>query len=1030
MRTVSTKQRLLRSTIVGGAALAAVASMAATPVLAQDAEPTENEVEAIVVTGSRIAVRDTTGSSPIVTVSGDALEEIGTGTIETYLNSLPQLSPSLTKTNNNPTAGGAAFLDLRQLGASRGLTLVDGKRLVPGSSSGAVDVSILPSAVIDRVEIITGGASAVYGSDAISGVVNFILKDDFEGVEVSTQYGISDYSDGEEIQHNLLVGGDFDEGRGHITFAASYLDRNAIAQTERPFSVRAERCYVNGCVPNGSPTTGDGSFTLPTINPMAVTGISSANFRTQLANYFVARGVFANQAAALTQLNQSNQRIGFNPDGSLFVAGTAFDSGTGVFGYTGPNAGTNDLSRFFGYNFNPVNLIQSPFERYNFYTNFNYDISDNIEFYGNALYANYSSSNQLAESPAGFAAPATSGFIAADARAAFAAGGVTSFTLSRRTNELGPRTYLFDTEVFQLQGGFRGDLPEFNGNVWTYDVYGTHGEYGQTIEYRGFPERNRINAALGGCPAGSPIGPVGPNGATTSCVPLNPFGANNITAAQRDYIEAKGQFEQIDIVQDNVVAAVSGDIYELPAGFLAFAAGVEFRSIDFSDVPPEGVQTGALLGGNASGPLAGGYDVYELFSELRVPILADLPFVHALTLEGGYRISDYTLDGTKTVETYKYGGEYAPFDWLRFRGLHQKAVRAPSVGELFSTRAEGFPSFSTLADPCSVGSAARMANNAQVVALCNAQAPAVNFTGFVSTGTQLRTFSGGNPNLGPENAETDTYGFVLTAPSWAPGWASSLSLTVDYFDISIENVISAVGAGTSLARCYDPTFNPTFDVNYSLCQNISRDQSNGLLTSTSITGFVSQTNANLAQFIASGVDIGASYRFDWADLGLSDSWGSVSISTQGTWYENQQFESLPGDGFGDNFVGFIGDGTPGSTTLPEWKWSTRFAWTTDDFNVSLRWAYIDEVADGLFNPNDTSAAAIANGGQIPGIDSYNYFYLSGSYNVTDNFELFGGVDNLFDKDPPIYTNGFQYNTDPSTYDVIGRYFYVGAKARF
>lgn len=1031
MRTVSTKQRLLRSTIVSGAVLAAVASMAATPVLAQDGEPTEDEVEAIVVTGSRIAVRDTTGSSPIVTLQGEALEEIGTGTIETYLNSLPQLSPSLTKTNNNPVAGGSAFLDLRQLGTQRGLTLVDGKRLVPGSSSGAVDVSILPSAIIDRVELITGGASAVYGSDAISGVVNFILKDDFEGIEVSTQYGISEYSDGEEIQHNLVIGGQFDEGRGHATFAVSYNDRNGIGQAERPFSIRAEQCYLNGCVPNGSPTTGDGTFVL---SGTAVGTTGNQVFRDQLAAYFVSRGVFPNLAAAQTQTNQVNQRIGFNPDGSLFIAGTSFDFGTGVFGYTGPNTSTNDLSRFFGANFNPVNLIQSPFERYNFYTSVSYDLSDNIEFYGNALFSQYSATNQLAESPAGFTIPnaQTNPAIPLATRNVFVAGAVPSFALSRRTNELGPRTYVYNTQAFQLQGGFRGDLPEFNGNVWTYDVYASHGEFTQTIEYRGFPEGNRVTAALLGCPANSPIGPVGASGNRSPCVPLNPFGANNITQAQREYITAQGQFERVRLVQDNVVAAVSGDIYELPAGFLAFAAGIEFRSLDYSDIPSEGIQTGSLLGGNSSGPLAGGYDVYELFSELRVPVLADLPFVHALTLEGGYRISDYTLNGTKTVETYKYGGEYAPFDWLRFRGLHQKAVRAPSVGELFATRAEGFPPMPQ--DPCSSNSTARTANgganNAAIVALCNSQAPAINFTNFVSTGTQLRIFSGGNVNLGPENAETDTYGVVISAPSWAPGWASNLGITIDYFDIEVENVIGSVGATTSLNRCYDPAFNPGLNPGFTLCQNIQRDAATGLLTSTGLNGFVSQQSANLAAFVASGVDFGVSYRFDWADLGLSDSWGSVGITSQATWYENQQTQPLPGEPFQPNDVGLIGAGTPGVTALPEWKATTRFSWVMDDFNVSLRWAYIDGVDNALFNPNNTSPAAIANGGDVPSIDDYNYFYLSGSYNFSDNFEIFGGVDNLFDKDPPLYTGGFQYNTDPSTYDVIGRYFYVGAKAKF
>jgi len=996
------RERLLASTMIAGAALIGFAA----PAAAQNTSSEEqaSQVSDVVVTGSRIRVRDTTGSSPIVTVGAEQLEEIGTATIETYLNALPQLSPSLTKTNNNPSSGGAAFLDLRQLGTSRGLTLVNGRRLVPGSASGAVDISILPSGLMDRVEIITGGASAVYGADAVSGVVNFLLKDDFEGAQVSAQYGISQENDGKEVQYNLVLGGPFADGRGHLTFAASHNTRDGIPQTAREISRTAQYCYNDGsCVPDGSGTTGDGTFS---ISPSA-TAAQLATYQS----YFAARGLTD------PDLIYAGQRLGFNPDGSLFIAGT----GDGTFGYTGPNTGGWNPDEMFLYDFNPVNLLQSPYERTNFYTQMKYDLTDRIQFYGDALFSTYNSSNQLAESPAGFSIPvATTTTLSPEVRALLTSAGVTTFALARRTNELGPRTYNYDTTAYQATGGFRGNLPPIYGKEWAYDVYASYGKYRNTQEYVGFPEANRIRAALAGCPTGSPTGPVGRLGTPTTCVPLNPFGANNITPDQADYIAAKGQVGVTEIEQKNVVASITGDLFTLPAGPVSFAFGGEYRDIAYDDLPPEGVQTGTLLGGNSAGPVQGGYDVWEVFGELRVPILAEQPFAHYLGLEGGYRWSDYSIG--QTTETWKYGGEWAPVDWMRFRALQQRAVRAPSVGELFSTRAEGYPGVTTgNLDPCDKDSAARTgANASQVLALCQTQSSQITAT-WDSVGTQYRTFSGGNQNLNPETADSTTIGVVFRAPSSVPSWASSLTATIDYFDIQIDDVISSIGFSTSLSRCFNADFNPTFSNSNVYCQNLNRDADTGYLTNTGLNGFITATNANLATFKASGVDMALNYSITPADYGAPSWLGRLGFSTQGTWYENQQFQSDAASPMSDSFVGGIGDGTPGETTLPEWKFNTRFSWAYEDFSASLRWTYISSVVD--------DAADVA-AGDIGKIDAYSYFYLNASWAVNDTLELFGGVDNLFDKDPPRYASGFQYQTDPSTYDVIGRYFYVGARARF
>lgn len=971
-----------------------------------------DELETVVVTGSRIPVRDATSSSPIVTVSGDTLAEIGTATVETYLNALPQLQPGLTKTNNNPTGGGAAFLNLRDLGAARGLTLVDGRRMVPGSSGGAVDVSILPSAIIERVELITGGASAVYGADAVSGVVNFLLRDEFDGLQVSGQYGLSGENDGNEYNINLLAGADVLDGRGHVTFAASYTNREQIFQNAREFSEFAQYCDTTGCYLNGSPTTGDGTFSVPAVGTNAGQ-ISTAQLQN-LRNYFISKGV---PAATANSIVVSGQRIGFNPDGSLFIAGRGVLTKDGVWNYKGPNSSGSDPTDFFGYNFNPVNLLQSPFERTNFYTNFKYDLTDNVELYGNALFSTYDSQNSLAEAPAGFAvSTATTVTMPAEARAALQSAGINSFAISRRTVELGPRLYTSQTDAYQVLAGARGSLPEINGSSWKWDIYASYGKYENSFTYGGFPHRERILAALAGCAAGSPPGPFNDSGVIAPCVPFNPFGANSITKAQRDYIEAKGQTDETDIEQTNIVASVAGEVMQLPAGAVGFALGAEYREQAYRYVPPEAIQTGSLLGANSAGPVSGGFDVEELFGEVRVPVLADMPFVDYFGIEGGYRTSKYdTGVASFTTDTYKFGGEYQPIEGLRFRALQQRAVRAPSLGELFSTRSEGFPSLALNADPCDKDNAARTgADGAKVLALCQAQNSGITAS-FDQVGTQARTFSGGNPALKPEIADSLTVGFVVQPTGDWPSWMQGFSASVDYWDIEIANVVSAVGIGTSLARCYSSTFNPNFEASNVFCQNIVRDPATGQITSVGLAGYVSQTNANLADFIASGVDIGMAYRFE------PTRFGDFQLTTQGTWYENQQFRTLPGNPFGSNAVGFIGNGTPGAGNTPKWKVNTRLAWKYGDFSVSLRWQFISKGTDPL---------ATAANGAIPGVPDYNAFYLNGNWQVTDTVSVFAGIDNLTDKQPPIYSNGFQYNTDPSTYDVIGRYMYLGARVKF
>lgn len=999
MKHQSMRRRLFASTIICGALAAALPAMAAE-------DSTENEV---VVTGSRIPTKDAVSNSPVLTVGGDVIQQQGSASTETYLNSLPQFSPNLSSVNNNPPSGGASRLDLRQLGTQRGLILLNGHRLVPGGSTSAPDISVLPPILIDRVEIITGGASAVYGADAVSGVVNFLMKDRFSGFELDAQYGISGQNDAAKNNVNLIAGGSIGEDRGHVVFAASYTHYDELNEKERAFSKYAQKCYQTGCVFNGSQTTPDGMIA----NYATVFGTPAR--QAAVTSYFAAHG------GAPAGYGANINFIGFNPGGSLFGTGS-LGNALPVLNYQGPFPASSgwDPNDFYGFNFNPQNLLQLPFTRYNTYGSFDYDVTDNVTAYGHVLFSNYVAIGKQASSPANIVVnPNTAATLPTDLRdlliaAGYAPGSFPNLTIARRLNELGPRQSTYNTTAYQLAGGVKG---HFNGlfadTVWHWDAYASYGNYFQSQRYDGYPNGDRVTAAINGCPTGSPVGPA-------PCVTLNIFGAGTITPAMAAYIREDNK-ETVESSIRNVEVNLAGDLFTLPAGPVGFAVGADYIDYQYSNIPGATQQTGRLLGANARAALTGGYDTREYYGELKVPLLAGHFLADRLGLEGGYRYSDYST-GVIT-RTWKYGGEYAPFEWLRFRALKQKAVRAPSIGELFLARAEGFPNVGTLEDPCDKDSAQRAgASGAQVLALCNAQAPAINFATFDRIGAQFHTFAGGNTGLQPETADSYTIGAVFKAPSAWPAWIQPLTVTVDYWNIDIKNVIGTVSLANTLARCYSAVYNPTFSAANAYCSNIHRDAGSGQITSLAANGFVSLQNANLAEFTADGVDFTASYGFSLSDLGADEKWGRVNLSLVGAYYNSQQIEPLPGDGFTEQ-VGQIGDGSPGATTLPVWKTTLRATWNVGDFAFGWRWYHIDSVYDPDANTAKTPP-------DIRDIPAYDYHFVNADWQATRWLSVYVGVDNLFDKQPPVFTNGFQYNTDPSTYDTLGRYFYFGARARF
>ncbi len=988
MRNQANRQRLLATTMIGGFALAFAA-----PAMAQDVAPIQEQatqVDEIVVTGSRIARQDYQSTSPIVTVGAADFQQTGAVTIESLLNDLPQFTPSISSTSNNPSNGGQANINLRNLGSNRTLVLVNGRRLVPSNPSGTVDVSIIPTALIQNVEIISGGASAAYGSDALAGVANFILNENFEGVQFDAQYGQTDREDGATESYSLTIGGNFDNDRGNMVLSLGRSTREFLFNSAREFS----------SISGASGTSPLGSTTLDAGNR------PSAAF---LASYF-------------GQTVPASSALGFNDDGSIFAY-------TGKVNVKNPaNAGIEYTAPGANYTFNtgPLNYLQLPLDRYNAYAGGNYRINDSAEVYASALFTQYTAAQELAATPAaagtGFRVPSTNPFINGDLRTFLDArpNPDGSFLLNKRFTSLGGRQVEDEYNVYQLTTGIRGDVPQ---SSWTYDVYASYGRVSDITTQRGNVSRSSVQTLLDD-----------PNGGTGICAGgFDPFGITNLSAECISYI-GRAARNQTTVEQRVVEASLQGKAFDLPAGELRVAFGAQYRQDDYefladgslaqinplvphlgADGLPDGGNVGGseIAGFNPSQPLAGATSSKELFGEALIPILADLPFIQQLDLTVGYRYADYNLTGGTTA--YRADLDWTIVDGLRVRGGYNRSVRAPSIGELFSPVNVGFPAIGDPSadgiegDPCDVTSGFRQPGNpdaAAIQALCIAQGiNAADYPTYVYSNSQVQGVSGGNPDLFEETADSYSGGIVYQSQFASP-WLSGVSASLDYYKIEITDAIGAITVDQQLQGCFNATGeNPTYDPNNSYCVLFQRDPLSGNIVNTF------ENNANLGKVITSGVDLQVDWRLALDEVGASN-WGSIDVNTVVSWLENYEDNVVAGGVFTQR------EGTIASVfgrTFPEWKSLTSINWTNGAFGLGARWRRVGEMQ--IFNTEDT----------LPSID---YFDLNGSWAVNDAVVLRAGVNNLTDEEPNVFAPGVQANTDPSTYDVLGRRYYVGLTARF
>jgi outer membrane receptor protein involved in Fe transport len=984
----------------GTAPIALGLMLAAVPAFAQDEDvgasaDEAEESRAILVTGSRIARPNIESASPVTVVDQEQIELTGTTTLESLLNELPQVIPGNTRVSNNSGGENFATLDLRGLGPGRTLILLNGERLPASTTTGVVDISQIPTGLIQRVEVVTGGASAVYGSDAIAGVINFILKEDYEGVEL---VGLQNFSeDGAFDSYTITgtMGGNFADGRGNFTFFGSWTDRGGVFQGRYPYSQVSGALYL--------PINNDtGQYGVPYV----VDDPSKIQNTPGFSQAVIAGGGSATPPWGWIPNSATNpfQNLGTALPGN-FGAGTYDTNCDGVANTTAYNTGNlsfNDAGqltprnasgacniplRSIGssrYNFGPVNYLITPYDRLTLTAMGRYEFDDKTRL---KIYSSYTNANQqvaLAPTPAtDLVVPANSPLIPADLAAALAtrANPTADFIINRRFSETGARIGDFSTDSKSIRAIVEHDI----NDKWSANLVGSFGRVDNRIISQGNIRRSAVTQGLNGCPLGS-----GPG-----CVPVDIFGPNTLTPDMLSFVALTTtdteSFEQL-----RVAANLTGSLFELPGGPVGIAVGAEYRKDTGNTQVDDAKRTGDIIGFNAQGSISGSINVKEIYGEVRLPV------VDMLSLGAGARYSDYSTVGG--LFNWKAEAEFTPLDWVKIRGSYNKAARAPNVFELFQNGDQGFPAYT---DPCNATNAGRD------TAFCIAQGvPAAAIPGFQQVNSQVQAFAFGDPTLTAEKAETWTAGLVLTPPRIG---GVRVTLTADYYNIKLTNRVAALGAGFYISDCYNAQ-------NATSCARVVRDPNTGQISSVA-TG---RTNSD-TPLTTSGIDIGL-------DANVEAFGGQIYVNDVLTYVDSYKLGT-------SEFVDTTFSGIGGVT--PRWKNALTAGWRNERITAQVRYIWTrggkqnfpGADLDGLYpyDLNDPNFTSLYD--QFPDrIPDLNVVNLSLRWKASDKFEITGIVNNLLNKYPPQTTTGFfeQANTNISFYDAyaVGRNFTVQARVNF
>jgi outer membrane receptor protein involved in Fe transport len=1018
-------------------ALAAVATASSPMAFAQNAPApaASPSLEEVVITGSRLSQAPNDISiSPVTTVTSLDIQQTGLVRAEDLLNNLPQVIAE-NGSGQAISSNGTATVSLRGLGSQRTLVLINGRRMSPGAglgTSSSPDINQIPADLVQRVDVLTGGASAVYGADAVAGVVNFVLNTKFEGVQVDANYGFGQHKNdaagqidaltrknialppsnvniGHTKDVSFLAGANFADGKGNATVYATYLNAQPVVGNKLDYAA----CTLNS--PGSNPGGAGKKY--------ACGGSSSS-----------ATGRFLELG------------LGSNGRSTTMIDANGVPVDNTVAGADGYRQYTSSQD---AYNYGALSYAQRQMERYTAGAFLNYDVNDHVNVYSETMYAHNASRAEYGASglfafghtvvncdtnpllsdlqKATICVPSNVLGNQAQFNAAPYGPTQTGFGLSgnevlmytaRRSVESGPRVDNYSSNAFRQVIGSKGSI----NDAWKYDVYGQVGLTQMQLIENNFLGTEQIDRALNvvADANGNPVCVSKLQGWDTACVPWNIWTPGGVTQDQLNYLRVASGYA-VKSTEYIVSGYLSGDLskygVKLPsaASGLDISLGTEYREEKYDFDPDYIFGNGFASGGNGKfSPIHGGFHVAEVFTEFRLPLIDEKPGAYLLSLEGGYRYSSYT-SGFNT-NTFKVGLEWAPIKDVRIRGGYNRAIRAPSIGDLLTPAVIGSGG---AADPC-WGSTPTF-----TLAQCERTGVTEGQYGHIlaNPAAQINTSLAGLNSLTPEVADTYSLGFVVQ-----PAGIPNLVVSLDYYDIKIKNTIATLSSDTVLAACANSVAG---DANAMFCDLIHRGPSGSLWFN--VGNYIDTHERNIGGITTKGIDLAAHYGFNM------NSWGKMNLSFSGT--KLQSYATQPTDtGGAYDCAGYFGT-TCSNTSgpLPKWRHVAAANWATPwaGLDLTLRWRYIGKV-----DTDRTSSDPQLAKDYFPGtahISAYNYIDMSASMPLATGVTFRLGINNLQDKTPPIVINGnysdcpnltCNDNTYVGTYDTLGRYIYAHVSAKF
>lgn len=1013
----------------------------------------EDELVEVTVTGSRIVRRDLEAASPVVTVESQIFEESSTLAVESVLNQLPQFVPANTQFNTSdvfPSATstpGISTVSLRGLGANRTLVLVDGRRAQPVNSTLVIDTNSIPSSALESVEIISGGASAVYGADALAGVTNFKLKSNFQGIDLQFRSGITERGDGEENRVSLLLGSNMGDGRGNAMLGIEWTERGEVLAIDRPF-------YRNALKDSNTNSGGNARMNGFSYEP-TITGMAAA---TRTAYQAAVNALFPERPTGYNVRTTTPFYFNLDP------ASTLYKIDLKGLGFTG------DIANDPNYKITPNGALtqtnldlrySSPMSRYSAFGKANFEFNDHLEafsqvnfvnttnrqvlqptgavggfnaqvphgsaVYGPSLNANGSTKAEyLPGGQYGLNCPATGGctnsqafpvpaelLAILDARgpSVFPAAGSTrtfdpitgveiptqganaNWGLGATFSFLPPRTIENTTNLYQVMAGLRGDL---GFGDWTWEAYISHGATRTDLDYIGFVSTKRFQALATAPNYGKGWSTTGLASTNLQCTSGLPVFGGSITD---DCIKAiTGVYtDRTRLTQDIVEATVQGGLFELPAGEVRAAGGLTTRKNEFQYYPDAIRERNnivdAIVGAFGQANVTGKTEVKEAYGELLIPLLRDKPFAKSLELELGYRYSDYDTAGS--VPTYKALFSWAPLDWMRFRGGYQLANRAPNINELFLDASSQAVTLRA-ADYCRSdtrevsGNNPANANRAKAQALC--EAIIGNTTSPFSA--DPNNFTGGrgdgvmlqvtSGNRALQSEEGETWTVGTVLRSpFDAAWISGTTLAIDWYKAKITDAITQVSAQTTYDLCFNRDGTSNPDYKLDDPNGVCRNILRDETSGAALS--VNSTYANTGAIETSGIDVALNWRANLADIGMPTLPGSLGLNVSYTKLFNFEAQEFVGGNSLENA------GTLARGGLFDWRTVTTLRYANASWDLALNWRHLPAILSANYVTDPTTT--------VQGAGAYDVFALTGNWNVTRNLSLSAGIDNLFDTQP-------------------------------